>query len=156
MKAIHLCFNVLGRFFISLVFLAGAVNKILHWHDSERALMNTLCEWQSNTGFSDNMTDCLAAMIPWTPILLLTATLFELLGSLSVLLGYREKWGATLLFLFLIPTTIIMHQFWFVEGAAREMQLTHFLKNLAIMGGLILFIQQGGDKARSSFPKNLY
>ncbi len=156
MKVIHLCFNVLGRFFISLVFLAGAVNKILHWHDSERALMNTLCEWQSNTGFSDNLNDCLAAMIPWTPVLLLTATLFELLGGLSILLGYKEKWGATLLVLFLVPTTIIMHEFWFVEGGAREMQLAHFLKNLAILGGLILFIQQGSDKPRNPFPKNLY
>lgn len=156
MKVIHLCFNVLGRFFISLVFLAGAVNKILHWHDSERALMNTLCEWQSNTGFSDNLNDCLAAMIPWTPVLLLTATLFELLGGLSILLGYKEKWGAVLLALFLVPTTIIMHQFWFVEGGAREMQMAHFLKNLAILGGLILFIQQGSGQSRSPFPKNLY
>ena len=36
MKVIHLCFNVLGRFFISLVFLAGAVNKILQWHENEK------------------------------------------------------------------------------------------------------------------------
>jgi putative oxidoreductase len=115
--------------------------------------MNTLCEWQSNIGFSDNLTDCFATMIPWTPILLLVATLFELLGGLSMLLGYKDKWGATLLVLFLIPTTIIMHQFWFVEGGAREVQLTHFLKNLAIMGGLILFILQGTDKPRNAFPK---
>ncbi len=157
MKVIHLCFNILGRFFISLVFLAGGVNKILHWPDSERALMNTLCEWQSNTGFSDNLNDCLASMIPWTPVLLLTATLFELLGGLSILLGYKEKWGAALLALFLIPTTIIMHQFWFVEGGVRELQMAHFLKNLAILGGLILFIQQGaGPSSRSPFPKNMY
>lgn len=95
-------------------------------------------------------------MIPWTPVLLLTATLFELLGGLSVLLGYKEKWGATLLALFLVPTTIIMHQFWFVEGGGRELQMAHFLKNLAILGGLILFIQQGSGQSKNPFPKNLF
>lgn len=152
MKIIRLYTTVLARFFISLVFLAGAVNKILHWHETERSLMNTLCEWQSNIGFSDGLQDCLAAMIPITPILLLVATLFELLGGLSVLLGVKEKLGATLLILFLIPTTILIHQFWFIEGTARELQLAHFLKNLAILGGLLMILLQGTEKPKTLFP----
>jgi putative oxidoreductase len=115
-------------------------------------LMGVLCEWQSNLGFSDGLQDCLATMIPLTPLLLLVATLFELLGGLSVLLGAKEKIGAGLLVLFLIPTTIFMHQFWFVEGTARELQLVHFLKNLAILGGLLMIILQGTEKPKHSFP----
>ena len=154
MNVIRLFTTVLARFFISLVFLAGAVNKILHWHETERALLNTLCEWQVHLGFSDGLQDCLAMLIPWTPMLLLIATLFELLGGLAVLLGVKEKLGATLLLLFLIPTTILMHQFWFVEGAMRELQLAHFLKNLAILGGLLLILLKGTESPKSSFgPK---
>jgi putative oxidoreductase len=153
MKVIHLCLNVIGRFFISLVFLAGAVNKILHWQENERSLLNTLCEWQSNVGFSDGLNDCLAVMVPWTPLLLLVATLFELLGGLSLLIGYKDKLGATLLIFFLIPTTILMHQFWFVDGSMREMQLAHFLKNLAILGGLLLFVSPEENAPRGSLPK---
>jgi uncharacterized membrane protein YphA (DoxX/SURF4 family) len=153
MKVIRLCTTVIARFFISLIFLAGAVNKILHWHETERSLMSTLCEWQTQVGFSDNLQDCLAFMIPITPLLLLVATLFELLGGLSVLLGIKEKMGATLLILFLIPTTIIIHQFWFVEGAVREMQLAHFLKNIAILGGLLMILLQGTEKSSNPFPK---
>lgn len=156
MKVIHLSLNVIGRFFISLIFLAGAVNKILHWHESERSLLNTLCEWQSNVGFSDSLNDFFAVLIPWTPILLLLATFFELGGGLSILLGYREKLGAVLLILFLIPATILMHQFWFAEGGVRELQLVHFLKNLAILGGLILFALQDEEKPRNPFPKGPY
>lgn len=156
MKVIRLCLNVLGRFFISLVFLVGAISKILHWHENERFLMNTLCEWQSNVGFSDGLSDCLAQAIPLSPILLLVATLFELLGGLSLLLGFKEKLGATLLILFLIPSTIVMHQFWFVEGSAREMQLIHFLKNLAILGGLLLFALPKLELPKNPFPKNMY
>jgi putative oxidoreductase len=91
-------------------------------------------------------------MIPFSPILLLVATLFELLGGLSVLLGAKENMGAALLVLFLIPTTILMHQFWFIEGAARELQMIHFLKNLAILGGLLMIILQGTEKSKNSFP----
>lgn len=151
MEVIRTFTTVLARFLISLVFLAGAANKILHWRETERSLMNTLCEWQSNIGFSDGLQDCLALLVPWTPILLITATLFELLGGLSILLGFKEKLGATLLILFLIPTTILIHQFWFIEGMAREVQITHFLKNLAILGGLFMIILQGTERPKNPF-----
>ncbi|MGB7977637.1 MAG: DoxX family protein [Chlamydiales bacterium] len=154
MKVIHLCFNVLGRFFISLVFLAGAVNKILHWHENEKSLLNTLCEWQANVGFSDGLSGSVSSIIPFTPLLLLAATLFEFLGGLSVLLGYKEKWGALLLIFFLIPATMVMHPFWFVEGVPREVQLGHFLKNLAIIGGLILFTLRNEESPKPPFSRS--
>ncbi len=91
-------------------------------------------------------------MVPVTPILLLVATLFELLGGLSVLLGVKEKWGAVMLLLFLIPATILMHPFWFVEGSARELQLSHFLKNSAIVGGLLMIFLRGVEKPKNLFP----
>lgn len=153
MKVIHVCTTVLARFFLSLVFLAAAINKILHWHEMERTLMSLLCEWQSNAGFSENLQDCLATLVPWTPLLLVAATLCELFGGLSLLLGMKERWGAFLLFLFLIPTTILFHPFWFVDGMARELQITHFLKNLAIMGGLLMVVLKGAESSStSSFP----
>lgn len=155
MKVIRAFFTAAARFFISLVFLAGAVNKIFHWHESERTLHATLCEWQSNVGFFDQVHDCFAFFVPLTPLLLLLATLMELLGGLSILLGVKEKLGAWLLVLFLIPTTIIMHQFWFIEGPMREQQLSHFLKNLAILGGLIVVLLQGTQQSapKPTFPK---
>jgi len=114
--------------------------------------MSTLSDWQAHTAFSDGLQDLLSIAIPMTPILLLVATFFELIGGLSVLLGIKEKLGATLLVLFLIPTTILIHQFWFVEGPMREMQLAHFLKNVAILGGLLMIILQGTEKSSNSYP----
>lgn len=153
MRIIRIFLALIARFCISLVFLAGAVSKILHWRETERSVLSILCEWQSNVGFSDNLHDCFAMLIPLTPILLLAATFLEFLGALFILLGIKEKLGAGLLILFLIPATIIMHQFWFVEGAAREMQLTHFLKNLAILGGLMIIFLQGTEQQdKHSFP----
>ncbi len=151
MNVIRVSTIVIARFCISLVFLGGAVNKILHWHEMERHLMQTLTEWQAYVGFSDYLQDALTFLIPWTPLILLTATLFELIGGLSVLLGIKEKLGATLLVLFLIPATILMHQFWFIDGPGRELQLAHFLKNLSILGGLLMIILYAPSESKNSF-----
>jgi uncharacterized membrane protein YphA (DoxX/SURF4 family) len=152
MKVIRGFITMIARFFISLVFLAGAVNKILHWHEAEKSLINTLSDWQMYTHQYDGMQDLFSILIPMAPVLLLMATFFEFVGGLCVLLGIKEKLGAALLIIFLIPTTIFIHQFWFVEGAAREMQLAHFLKNIAILGGLFMIMLHGTEKPSDSFP----
>ena len=150
MKFIRMCTIVLARFFIGLIFLSAVINKILNWHDTEKLLANQLCEWQTHLGFFEAAQNCLAMLTPWTPLLLITATLFEILGGLLVILGVKEKLGATLLVLFLVPTTIIMHPFWFEQGAVYELQTIMFLKNLAILGGLLLIIVFGAQAKSSS------
>jgi uncharacterized membrane protein YphA (DoxX/SURF4 family) len=40
----------------------------------------------------------------------------------------------------LVPTTLLGHPFWTVEGTARQEQLAHFIKNLAVLGGLLAMI----------------
>lgn len=156
MKFIRTFSTVLARFFLSAVFLAGAVSKLFHWHESEKMLMNTLCDWQASLGFYETAQNCLAMITPWTPLLLIAATLFEMVGGLLLLLGMKEKLGASLLILFLIPATLLMHAFWLHEGGVRELQTIMFLKNLAILGGLLLVLlhgaqaKSGGDSSFSS------
>lgn len=58
-----------------------------------------------------------------------------LLGGLSVLLGFYPTIGLILLIVFLVPTTLIMHNFWVVEDPMqRQMEMVNFLKNLALLG----------------------
>jgi putative oxidoreductase len=145
MRAIRIAATVLARFLLSAIFLASGVNKIFHWHEMEKMLMNILCDWQTYMGFSDTAQHCFTVLTPWTPLLLIAATLLELVGGLLLLLGVREKLGASLLVLVLIPTTIIVHQFWFVEGGLRDVQQIMFLKNLAILGGLLMVLLYGAQ-----------
>jgi putative oxidoreductase len=52
--------------------------------------------------------------------------------------------GALGLIVFLIPTTLLFHDFWAFEGDDQRMQqMSHFLKNLGIVGGLILLMSYG-------------
>jgi putative oxidoreductase len=76
-------------------------------------------------------------------LLLVGAIAVELLGGLSLMLGFKTRYGAALLFLFMIPTTFIFHDFWSVSEAEYQMQFLMFFKNLAIMGGLLYVISSG-------------
>ncbi|HAB99642.1 MAG TPA: hypothetical protein DCE71_07470 [Parachlamydiales bacterium] len=50
-----------------------------------------------------------------------------------------------MLLVILHSSTFLFHQFWFIEGGARELQTIMFLKNLAIMGGLIMLMLHGAQ-----------
>lgn len=67
-----------------------------------------------------------------------------LLGGLSVLLGLYVRVGALLLVLFLIPTAILMHNFWTIDDPqARAVDQAHFMKDLALAGAAFLIWYHG-------------
>ncbi|HEY2704669.1 MAG TPA: DoxX family protein [Candidatus Dormibacteraeota bacterium] len=55
-------------------------------------------------------------------------------------IGIRPRLSALALLGLLVPTTLVGHPFWNEEGPARRMQEVHFLKNVAIAGGLLTVI----------------
>lgn len=145
MKVFRISAIVLVRFVLSSVFLVSALTNMFHWQETEHILLAILSDWQNYMSFSETFSYFFGVLTPWTSVLLLIGTLLELGGGLLVLLGVREKLGAMLLLLFLIPSTILLHQFWFVEGGGKEVQTMLFLKNLAIMGGLMMVVLHGAQ-----------
>jgi len=82
--------------------------------------------------------------VPAPGLLVPLAGAIALVGGLSVLLGYRARVGAWLIVLFLVPVTLMMHNFWAEKDPmAAQMQLSHFLKNLSMLGGALLITQFG-------------
>ena len=72
------------------------------------------------------------------------AGLIALAGGLSIALGFHAKAGAWLLVLFLVPVTLTMHRFWAEKDPMLiQMQQVNFLKNLALLGGVLLIGQFG-------------
>ena len=76
-----------------------------------------------------------------------TSTLPEMLaivGGLRVLLGFKARFGALLLIVFLIPVTLIMGRFWeLADAQATMMQRIHFLKNVSVLGGAMILAYFG-------------
>ncbi len=79
--------------------------------------------------------------VPAAKLSVIASGLMLLAGGLSVLLGVWVDLGALLLVVFLIPTAILMHNFWTIEDAmAKAGDAAQFFKNIALAGAaLILF-----------------
>lgn len=65
---------------------------------------------------------------------------FELVAGLLVMLGWKVRWVAGLLALFILADAFAAHPFWRYAAAERHAQLLHFLKNLSTLGGLVLLV----------------
>lgn len=159
MNRVQIGVITVARFFLSSVFIVAAVNKIFHWHETERLFIQMVGEWQSHLFTIEFARHFFNYLILWAPALLIGATFMELIGGLMLLLGIREKIGAMILLSILIPSTILFHHFWFLDFEGRELQEIMFLKNLSIMGGLIMvavFGAQSKEKGNEGYSESSY
>ncbi|HEY6942713.1 DoxX family protein [Dokdonella sp.] len=71
------------------------------------------------------------------------ATIMEFAVGAAVLFGFQVRVLALVLFVFVAGTALIGHPFWTMAAAERALNQVHFLKNMAIMGGLLLLAITG-------------
>ncbi len=116
-------FIALGRILLSAIFVMSGIQKLTAWQQTADQMRN----------------EGLVAV----EILLIGAVVLELGGGLLLLFGFLTRLGAIALILFLIPVTLIMHDFWQYSGAAQQNQMAHFMKNLALIGGLFAVLGTG-------------
>ncbi len=81
--------------------------------------------------------------LPMPNLLLVLTIVVELGGALMIALGWHARWAALVLFLFLIPVSLVFHAFWKVAAELMQNQMNHFAKNLAIMGGMLYIVARG-------------
>jgi putative oxidoreductase len=85
-----------------------------------------------------------AAGVPMAGFMVPFAGLIALVGALSILLGYKVKYGAWLIVIFIIPVSIVLHNFWTVKDPMQQqMQMAMFMKNVSILGGALLLAYFG-------------
>jgi len=107
-----------ARILISTIFIIAAINKAMNPSGTENYIA--------------------AAGIPAAGVLSVLVIMVEIFGGLSILLGFKAKWGAIALFMFLIPATLIFH-----TEFTDQIQSIMLLKNLAMMGGLLMVANYG-------------
>ncbi len=74
-------------------------------------------------------------------------SVFELVAGLLVMVGWRVRWVAGLLALFIVVDAFLAHPFWTYAADERHGQLLHFLKNFSTLGGLLLLVWLDGKRA---------
>jgi putative oxidoreductase len=112
----------LGRVLFALIFVASIVGQFSSVEISEAA----------------------AHGVPLATILVPLAGVIALVGGVSVMLGYRARFGALLLVVFLVPVTLVMHKFWGLPDPQMAMlQKIQFMKNTSLIGACLLIMYHG-------------
>ena len=124
MKAIM---DLIGRMCISLIFFYEAYDSIMYAKATKQMMTDYGLVWRQD-------------------LLFYGAVVALVLGSILVLIGYRASLGAFLLLAYWIPVTLIVHSFWNDAPELRRMESIHFMKNIAIAGGLLSVLVNGSGK----------
>ncbi|QJR12345.1 Inner membrane protein YqjF [Usitatibacter rugosus] len=95
------------------------------------------------TGYEGTAGYMASKGMPMVNLLLPAAIAVELGGGLLLAIGLKARWAALAIFLFLIPTTLVFHAFWGIDPKEAATQQINFLKNLAIMGGMLMVFAHG-------------
>ena len=112
---------LIGRILLVLIFLQSGIGKI-----------------ENFAGTAQYMT---SQGMPYANFFLVGAIFFELVGSVTVILGYFTRFGALLLVIFLIPTTLIFHNIF-----ADPKMMIHFMKNVSMFGGCLILLASGAGR----------
>ena len=113
---------LLGRMFYSFIFIFASLQHFT----------KPLMDYAASHG------------VPMVGFLVPFSGVIAFLGGLSILLGYKGRWGAFLLVVFLVPVTLVMHNFWAVsDPASRQIQTIMFMKNLSMLGAALIILSFG-------------
>src|ERR1700740_3451850 len=112
-----------GRILIAVIFLISGFFKV--------------------GGYAQIVAYATAVHLPVPGVAIAAAAAVELAGGLAILVGFKTRFAAWLLFLYLIPVTYVFHNFWAVQGQEQQMQMVNFLKNVAIMGAMLVLSVNG-------------
>ena len=114
---------LLGRILLAIIFIKSGWGKI--------------------GGFEGTAGYMASKGLPMVQVLLVLTILVELGAGLLLAIGYKARWAALVLFLFLVPVTFVFHPFWGIPPEQVQNQMNHFLKNVAIMGGMLMVFALG-------------
>ena len=81
--------------------------------------------------------------IPLAAVAAAIAILIELGGAMLIIVGWQTKLAANVQFIYLVFITFMYHDFWAAPPQLHDVQLLNFLKNVGIMGGLLILATHG-------------
>ena len=114
--------TLIGRILYSLIFIAAAPGHFK----------------------SETVAYAAAQGVPLASLAVPASGVLALLAGLSIALGYRTRLGAIGAIAFLVPVTIMMHNFWAVsDPQMHQLQMVMFMKNLGLIGGALTLTAYG-------------
>lgn len=113
-----------GRILIALIFVFAGFGKI--------------------TGFEGTVGYIASKGLPLPQLAAVGAIIIELSGGIMLVLGLKTRWAAAAILIFTGLAALFFHNFWAAPPDQAQNQMIHFMKNIAIMGGLLFVVIHGG------------
>lgn len=112
-----------GRILLAAVFLQSAYDKVFN--------IGRTAKLMASKG------------LPMPELLVYPATAVLLIGGIMLLVGWKARWAALALIIFMIPATLYFHNYWTYPEAQFVNQFHHFFKNLGLIGALFMVMGMG-------------
>jgi putative oxidoreductase len=128
----------LGRILLPLLFVVAGIQNLMNISELAKKLA------ANGVPIPDEIGPYLAYVgnIPKYEALGYLIAAVEVICGLMVLIGLKARWGALGLIVFTACTIIFVHRFW-EGGPAMIENRTEALKDLSIIGGLLLVVAMG-------------
>ena len=117
---------LLGRLLVAALFILAGLSKI--------------------GGFEGTVGYIASVGLPLATVAAVVAIAVEVLGGAALLLGWRTKQAALILAVFTLVATVLFHNFWAMPAEQAFMQQLMFMKNIAVVGGLLVLASLGGGQ----------
>jgi len=115
--------TLLGRILLAVMFVVSGYGKL--------------------TGFDGTVGYIASKGLPMPQVLAGIAILIELGGGLALIMGWKTRWVALAFIVFLLVITPIFHNYWAVPPEQMMGQQINFMKNVTILGGMLLLLAFG-------------
>jgi putative oxidoreductase len=136
----HVLFAI-ARVLLVLIFVLSGAMKLLD-------IPGTAAQIQPLVRIPDMLQEYVAQVesvtsMKWPQLLAIIAGVVEVVGGLLIAFNIATRAAATALVLFTLVATLYVHAFWNMSGEAMQNNMTHALKNLSIIGGLLTYVVLG-------------
>ena len=136
----HIVF-VVGRVLLVLIFILSGVMNLLDLPGTAATIAPVIIIPDLLSNFANQLQDMTGMKVP--QLLALVAGVVEVVGGLLIAFNIATRPFAAILALFTLVATFYFHDFWNMAGAARDANMIHAMKNLAITGGLLILMVLG-------------
>ena len=114
---------LVGRFLLALMFVLAGISKI--------------------GGFAGTVGYMQSKGMPMASVLAVLTIALEIGGGMALIVGWQTRWAALALALFTLVASLIFHDFWAMTGPAQMTNQLMFMKNMAVIGGMLVLAAFG-------------
>ena len=114
---------LVGRILLAVMFIISGFGKI--------------------AGFDGTVGYIASKGLPIAQLVAIGTIAVELGGGIMLAVGFKARWAALALAIFTLLAAIIFHNFWAAEAAQKMSQQINFMKNISIVGGMLMVFAFG-------------